>query len=231
MLEAAGTWPPISESHVEMDGAWALYEAWVRLQHGDVDVALVFASGRASLGASLRETLTFQLDPVLPGADRRRLRVARRAPGPGRARARRSQREGSRRDRRAAPPGRDRQSERRGLGNDERRRAARRPTTSSRRCARTTSARRSTARRRSSSSPATGPRRCASVRRGSRASTIASTRTIPVCATSRARRRRRLPASGRGRERRRRGRRAVTRCARPRSSCSPRRSAWATTSS
>ncbi len=63
MLEAAGAWPPISESHVEMDGAWALYEAWVRLQHGDVDVALVYASGRASLGASLRETLTLQLDP------------------------------------------------------------------------------------------------------------------------------------------------------------------------
>ena len=63
MLEAAGAWPPISESHVEMDGAWALYEAWVRLQHGDVDVALVFSSGRATAGASLRETLTFQLDP------------------------------------------------------------------------------------------------------------------------------------------------------------------------
>ena len=62
-LEAAGAWPPIAESHVEMDGAWALYEAWVRLQHGDVDVALVFSSGRASLGVSLRETLTFQLDP------------------------------------------------------------------------------------------------------------------------------------------------------------------------
>jgi acetyl-CoA acetyltransferase len=63
MLEAAGAWPPIPESHVEMDGAWALHEAWVRLQHGDVDVALVFSSGRASLGASLRETLTLQLDP------------------------------------------------------------------------------------------------------------------------------------------------------------------------
>jgi acetyl-CoA acetyltransferase len=63
MLEAAGAWPPISESHVEMDGAWALYEAWVRLQHGDIDVALVFSSGRASLGADLRETLLFQLDP------------------------------------------------------------------------------------------------------------------------------------------------------------------------
>ena len=63
MLEAAGAWPPIPESHVEMDGAWALHEAWVRLQHGDLDVALVFSSGRASLGVSLRETLTFQLDP------------------------------------------------------------------------------------------------------------------------------------------------------------------------
>ena len=72
MLEAAGAWPPISESHVEMDGAWALYEAYVRLQHGDVDVALVYASGRAGLSVSLRETLGLQLDPyyLVPlGAD------------------------------------------------------------------------------------------------------------------------------------------------------------------
>jgi acetyl-CoA acetyltransferase len=47
-LEAAGAWPPISESHVEMDGAWALYEAWVRLQLGDIDTALVFGSGKSS---------------------------------------------------------------------------------------------------------------------------------------------------------------------------------------
>jgi acetyl-CoA acetyltransferase len=72
MLEAAGAWPPISESHVEMDGAWALYEAWVRLQHGDIDIALVFSSGRAALSASLRRTLTLQHDPyyLVPlGAD------------------------------------------------------------------------------------------------------------------------------------------------------------------
>src|ERR1051326_7672650 len=50
MLEAAGAWPPISESHVEMDGAWALYEAWVRLQDGDIDVALAFGSGVGSRG-------------------------------------------------------------------------------------------------------------------------------------------------------------------------------------
>jgi acetyl-CoA acetyltransferase len=47
-LEAAQAWPPIAESHVEMDGAWALYEAWVRLQHGDIDTALVFGSGKSS---------------------------------------------------------------------------------------------------------------------------------------------------------------------------------------
>ena len=61
-LEAVGAWPPISESHVEMDGAWALYEAWIRLQHGDIDSALVYGSGISSMG-SPRETLTLQLDP------------------------------------------------------------------------------------------------------------------------------------------------------------------------
>ena len=62
-LEATGAWPPISESHVEMDGAWAMYEAWVRLQHGDVDIALAFSSGLSSRSANLRETLVLQLDP------------------------------------------------------------------------------------------------------------------------------------------------------------------------
>ncbi len=61
-LEATGAWPPISESHVEMDGAWALYEAWVRLQHGDIDTALVFAAGMSTRG-DMREVLSVQLDP------------------------------------------------------------------------------------------------------------------------------------------------------------------------
>ncbi len=61
-LEATGAWPPISESHVEMDGAFALYEAWVRLQHGDVDVALAFSSGISSR-CDLREVLALQNDP------------------------------------------------------------------------------------------------------------------------------------------------------------------------
>jgi acetyl-CoA acetyltransferase len=61
-LDAIGIWPPKMESHVEMDGAWALYEAWVRLQHGDVDSALVYAFGKSSLG-TISEVLTLQLDP------------------------------------------------------------------------------------------------------------------------------------------------------------------------
>src|SRR6185503_18154901 len=61
-LDAIGAWPPIRESHVEMDGAWALYEAWVRLQHGDVDSALVYCFGKSSQG-ELRDVLVTQLDP------------------------------------------------------------------------------------------------------------------------------------------------------------------------
>ncbi len=61
-LEAAGAWPPISESHVEMDGAWAMYEAWVRLQHGDIDTALVFGSGKSSPSRP-DEVWAQQLDP------------------------------------------------------------------------------------------------------------------------------------------------------------------------
>lgn len=61
-LDAIGAWPPIRESHVEMDGAWALYEAWVRLQHGDIDSALVYGFGKSSPG-QLRDILCLQLDP------------------------------------------------------------------------------------------------------------------------------------------------------------------------
>lgn len=61
-LDGVGPWPPINESHVEMDGAFALYEAWVHLQCGDVDTALVYAYGKSSLG-SIRDVLAQQLDP------------------------------------------------------------------------------------------------------------------------------------------------------------------------
>ncbi|MEV3858897.1 thiolase domain-containing protein [Streptomyces sp. NPDC050095] len=61
-LDGVGAWPPISESHVEMDGAWALYEAWTKLLTGEADTALVYSYGKSSPG-SVRDVLTRQLDP------------------------------------------------------------------------------------------------------------------------------------------------------------------------
>jgi acetyl-CoA acetyltransferase len=65
-LDAFGPWPPISESHVDMDGAWAVYEAWVKMQLGKADVALVYAYGKSSPG-DIRRVLTRQLDPYYLG--------------------------------------------------------------------------------------------------------------------------------------------------------------------
>jgi acetyl-CoA acetyltransferase len=61
-LDSVGPWPPISESHVEMDGAWALYEAWVKIQTGAADTALVYAYGKSSPG-DLRAVMSRQMDP------------------------------------------------------------------------------------------------------------------------------------------------------------------------
>ena len=47
---------------VEMDGAWALYEAWVAIQTGEVDTALVYGFGKASQG-DVHEIMTLQYDP------------------------------------------------------------------------------------------------------------------------------------------------------------------------
>ncbi len=65
-LDAVGVWPPKRESHVEMDAAWALYEAWVLMQEGIVDVALVYGFGKSSLG-DLDRILAMQLDPYTMG--------------------------------------------------------------------------------------------------------------------------------------------------------------------
>ena len=66
-LDAVGAWPPVRESHVEMDAAWALYEAWVAIQTGEVDSALIYGFGKSSPG-DLHEIMALQLDPyyVLP---------------------------------------------------------------------------------------------------------------------------------------------------------------------
>lgn len=61
-VDAIGVIPPVNESHVEMDLAWAMYEAWLKIQTCEVDTALVYAFGKSSAGV-LRRTLALQLDP------------------------------------------------------------------------------------------------------------------------------------------------------------------------
>jgi acetyl-CoA acetyltransferase len=61
-VDAIGVLPPVNESHVEMDAAWALFEAWIKIQTGEVDTALVYGFGKSSAGV-LRRTLALQLDP------------------------------------------------------------------------------------------------------------------------------------------------------------------------
>jgi acetyl-CoA acetyltransferase len=65
-LDAVGAWPPIVESHVEMDGAWALYEAWLKIQTGAADTALVYSYSKASPG-DLPRVMSRMLDPYYVG--------------------------------------------------------------------------------------------------------------------------------------------------------------------
>ncbi len=61
-IDSIGAVPPINESHVEMDAAWALYEAYIKLLTGEVDTALVYGFGKSSAG-NLRRILALQTDP------------------------------------------------------------------------------------------------------------------------------------------------------------------------
>jgi acetyl-CoA acetyltransferase len=61
-IDSIGAVPPINESHVEMDAAWALYEAYIKLLTGQVDTALVYGFGKSSAGI-LRRVLALQTDP------------------------------------------------------------------------------------------------------------------------------------------------------------------------
>ena len=63
-VDAIGAFPPVRESHVEMDAAWALYEAWLKLLTGEAETALVYGFGKSSAG-DLRRILALQLDPYL----------------------------------------------------------------------------------------------------------------------------------------------------------------------
>jgi len=63
-VDAIGAVPPTMESHVEMDAAWALYEAWAKVLTGEAEIALAYGFGKSS-GAELRRVLALQLDPYL----------------------------------------------------------------------------------------------------------------------------------------------------------------------
>lgn len=62
-FDAFPGWPPRSHSHLEADGAFALYECWVRLMAGEGRAALVCAFSRPRGDPST--VLGLQLDPYL----------------------------------------------------------------------------------------------------------------------------------------------------------------------
>ena len=61
-LRYEGAWPPISETHLEMDAAWGAYYAWLRLQTGTYDTALITGWNKSS-EASLHDVMNITLDP------------------------------------------------------------------------------------------------------------------------------------------------------------------------
>ena len=61
-LDVMGSWPPRQDLHLEMDAAFGAYYAWVRMQAGDCDTALVCGYGKNSEGEPER-VLNLELDP------------------------------------------------------------------------------------------------------------------------------------------------------------------------
>lgn len=61
-VDAIGAWPPINESHVEADGAFALYEAWLKIQTGEANTAVAFSNGKSTSGP-VDSIMSLQLDP------------------------------------------------------------------------------------------------------------------------------------------------------------------------
>ncbi|MAT93062.1 MAG: lipid-transfer protein [Halioglobus sp.] len=61
-VDALGAVPPIKESHVEMDAAWALYESMLKIRMGHAESALIYGFGKSSPG-ELPNVLSQQLDP------------------------------------------------------------------------------------------------------------------------------------------------------------------------
>jgi acetyl-CoA acetyltransferase len=61
-LDVMGSWPAKQDLHLEMDAAFAAHYAWIRIQSGEADSALVCGHGKVSEGEP-RRVLNLQLDP------------------------------------------------------------------------------------------------------------------------------------------------------------------------
>lgn len=66
-LDVTGSWPPKQDLHLEMDAAFAAYYAWLRMQAGDCDTAIVVGYGKTSEGDP-NFVLNLQLDPYYQAA-------------------------------------------------------------------------------------------------------------------------------------------------------------------
>jgi len=62
VMEVMGAWPPVQDSHVEMDAAWAAHLVWVKMQAEECDTAIIAGFGKCSEG-SPAHVLNLQLDP------------------------------------------------------------------------------------------------------------------------------------------------------------------------
>jgi acetyl-CoA acetyltransferase len=66
-LDVMGSWPPRQDLHLEMDGSFAAYYAWVKIQTGEVDTAMVCGHGKTSEGEPDR-VYNLQLEPYYHAA-------------------------------------------------------------------------------------------------------------------------------------------------------------------
>ena len=66
-LDVMGSWPARQDLHLEMDAAFCAYYAWVRMQAGECDTAIVVGHGKTSEGEPDR-VLNLQLDPYYQAA-------------------------------------------------------------------------------------------------------------------------------------------------------------------
>jgi acetyl-CoA acetyltransferase len=66
-LDVMGSWPPRQDLHLEMDGSFCAYYAWLRMQAGDADTAIVVGHGKTSEGEPDR-IMNLQLDPYYQAA-------------------------------------------------------------------------------------------------------------------------------------------------------------------